>query len=370
MDENIANEALGADSYKSAAKTKFSYDGAFKRFMEILSDEVVKKFLLYLFGLENKIDFSEKLVRLQQETHNDGKERICDLFYRIGNLYFCIEIQTTNDKQMALRVFEYSFRGAMLHGVKESSPGRIVIDFPEPAVIYLRSSKATPDKIAVELNFPGNTVSYEAVLKKLSDYTVEELFEQYAYPIMSFYPLNYEKDLHKKHTTELEKDFIEDINEIIAKIEEAVKDGILDPTTAQILIDTLRSLMNMVSEDGNLIADKEVLENMRQVDTLEIIDYVKMADMIRSEAEANGIKIGEANGIKIGEANGIKIGEANGIKIGEANGIAKERKKVIMNLYANDFEPLYIAKLMNITKEEVDEIINGGENHSESEISK
>ncbi len=341
--KNNQNEAGNTGRSKSTVKKRFSYDGLFKRFMEILSDEVIKKFLLYLFGLDSKIDFSGKLVRLQQETHNNGKKRVSDLFYKIGNLYFCIEIQLMNDKQMALRVFEYSFRGAMLHGIRNSSAEEVTIVFPQPAVIYLRNSETTPDKITVKLSFPGNTVSYEAAVKKLSDYTVEDLFKQFAYPLMSFYPLNYEKDLHKKHTMELEKDFIEDINQIIDKIGEAVKNGILDPTAAQILINTLRSLMNMVSENGDLIADKEVLENMRQVDTIEIVDVVQAKE----------------DGIALGTKYGIEIGQKRGIEIGQKKGATNERKKNIMSLYSNNFEPLDIAKLLSIPKEEVDKVIRG-----------
>ncbi len=65
---------------------------------------------------------------------------------------------------------------------------------------------------------------------------------------------------------------------------------------------------------------------MRQVDTIEIVDVVQIKE--------------------------------DGIKIGRADGIAEERKKVIMNLYANDFEPLEISKLLSIPKEEVDKIIS------------
>ncbi len=78
---------------------------------------------------------------------------------------------------------------------------------------------------------------------------------------------------------------------------------------------------------------------MRQVDTIEIVDVVQAKE------------------------DGIKIGKEDGIKIGEANGIAKERKKVIMSLYSHNVEPLEIAKLLNLSKEEVDKIIN-------SEVSK
>ncbi len=72
---------------------------------------------------------------------------------------------------------------------------------------------------------------------------------------------------------------------------------------------------------------------MNQVDTIEIIDYVETLNIAKAEARA------------------------------EAR--ADERKKIIMSLYSHNFEPLDIANLLSLSKEEVDKIISAEENHYE-----
>lgn len=337
MNDKVENNKTQSEQTENTAggkrktkKKKVTYDELFKGYMDELPDEIVKKFLFFLFGLN--VEMAGELVRLQQETYNDKQKRVCDLFYRIGDFFFCIELQLINDKYMAIRVFEYSFRGAMLHGISESTDSHVTITFPEPAVIYLQNSGKTPDKITINLNFSGNTVQYEAKVRKLADYGVDDLFEQYAFPLMAFYPLKYLNALKKKHTAAVEKKFIRDISKIIERLCKAAEE-VIEPVMAQDIIDSLISLMYDVCENGGLIADKEVLINMEQFRTIEVNDYSEYYEMrkkMKNEVKSECISEGKT----------------------------EERKKIILRMTANGFTPANIAKQVDMTTAEVRKIIS------------
>ena len=103
-----------------------------------------------------------------------------------------------------------------------------------------------------------------------------------------------------------------------------------------------------MEENKNIKEAKEELERISQDDilrrkalnrTLEIADRLQMKKELKEAKEAVG--------------KSLEIGEKRGLKIGEEN----EKKKVIKNLHDLNIPIEQIAKVVELTEKEVEEIL-------------
>ena len=99
------------------------------------------------------------------------------------------------DEDISIRLAEYAL-GSALQGI-ESGEGAVWYEIPYSAVIYLRSSKNTPEKIHVTGHTPGGTVEYDCPVLKMSDYTIDSLFDKKLLLLVPFYFFNFESDFRK-----------------------------------------------------------------------------------------------------------------------------------------------------------------------------
>ncbi|MCL2018905.1 MAG: Rpn family recombination-promoting nuclease/putative transposase, partial [Oscillospiraceae bacterium] len=108
-----------------------------------------------------------------------------------------LEIQSSPDKTITLRVFEYAYRVAMQHG-KEQGKDYLKLDFPKTVVFYLRSDKKTPRELSIELNLPdGSTAAYTVPTKRLEEYKPEDLIKKSMLIFAPFYSMLWEKKLEQ-----------------------------------------------------------------------------------------------------------------------------------------------------------------------------
>ena len=61
--------------------------------------------------------------------------------------YYHLECQSTPDGTMEIRMWEYDTQIALLNA--EYREGMLYVDFPDSAVIYLRSNPNTPDELKI-----------------------------------------------------------------------------------------------------------------------------------------------------------------------------------------------------------------------------
>ena len=70
------------------------------------------------------------------------------------------------------------------------------VDLPESAVIYLRQTNNTPDKLTVEVKSPqGQTMTYESKVIKVQEYTKDVIFRKKLLMYLPFYVMRYENEL-------------------------------------------------------------------------------------------------------------------------------------------------------------------------------
>ena len=160
---------------------------------------MVQKMPQLLIPLVNEVfhtDYKkeEELLQLRNEYEEKLGKIVSDSIVAIGNKTYHIECQSVDDTTMTVRMVEYDFAIA-LEGARKN--GRIYeVDFPNSCVLYLRCSKATPERLEVKVNFPnGDSFVYESKVIKVQNYTSDEILEKKLLILLPYYIMRYEKDL-------------------------------------------------------------------------------------------------------------------------------------------------------------------------------
>jgi hypothetical protein len=160
-----------------AKAKKRTYDSYFKGFMGISLEKNIIRFINKFYN--DNLPLDSEITKLETETtDSDGETRRSDYIVKIAKRVFHIEIESgdgDNDGAMILRMVEYGFRSAFMHG-KSIEGNKLTLNFPNPVVVYLRDSEKTPAEFIVEVVFAnGKSIEQEIPVKRLSDYSPETL---------------------------------------------------------------------------------------------------------------------------------------------------------------------------------------------------
>ncbi len=269
----------------------------------------------------------EQIILLHNEhfiaqPEGNTKERITDTSFRICgkvNKNYHIECQSTTDSTMVMRMFEYDAQIALEEGKMEGE--KFVVTFPKSAVLYLRHTKNTPDKMTLEIRTPGGNVSYGIPVVKTQKYTIEEIFRKKLLFLLPFYIFVHEKNFadYEKNGEHLQK-LQEELAEICLRLEEFVQAGEISEFVRQ----SLTAMMKEVAE--KIAANYEkVRKGVAAVMGGEILEY---------------------------EAKTIW-------REGERIGVEKGKRQLYADLIKEGvFTPLEAAKRLNVKEEELEAYLN------------
>ena len=175
-----------------------------------------------VFGTNYRSD--RKIEQLRNEFYEKDGKVITDSIFRIGDKLYHIELQSTEDQTMALRMIQYDF--AIAAGRAEKSGSTYKIRFPESCVVYLRNNKNRPDKHRVLVEFPnGKSIAYESRIINVQDYTSDEIFEKKLLLFLPYYIMRYQKEFAKIEESKERLDaFLKELESIRKRLErETVK---------------------------------------------------------------------------------------------------------------------------------------------------
>jgi len=165
------------------------YDDVYRTIVQKLSFLIIPA-INEVFGTH--YDMKTDISQLRNEHLELAGKIITDSIFRIGNLIYHIECQSTPDGTMALRMFEYDFAIALEEARKAKVPYRV--KFPTPAVIYLRPDKRVRDFLALEVEFPdGQAVTYKVPVINVQEYSLDKIFEKWLWLFIPFYIMRYQK---------------------------------------------------------------------------------------------------------------------------------------------------------------------------------
>ena len=117
-----------------------------------------------------------------------------DAIFMIRRKRYHLECQSTNDRTMAIRMFEYDTEIAIENAQKDGYHYRV--EYPRGCILYLRSFASLPKTLGVTVLFPDDQeIEYSIPVINAQDYTEEEIFRKNLLMLLPFYILRYEKEL-------------------------------------------------------------------------------------------------------------------------------------------------------------------------------
>ncbi len=158
-----------------------------------------------------------KLEQLRNEFYEKGGKVVTDSVYKIERHIYHLECQSKNDSKMVLRMVQYDFDIGLEQASKNNAMNRV--ELPKSCVLYLRSTRNTPNILMTEIVQDGRTMVYESKVIKISDYTMDKMFQKKLVVFIPYYLLKYEKELLKDSiASETVRSLIEDCKEIANKM--------------------------------------------------------------------------------------------------------------------------------------------------------
>ena len=246
------------------------YDDVFKTMVTDLP-RITLKLINEMFRdtMSEKYTGNEPVEQLSNEVYLDGQDgeqgkRITDARIRVigrsGVKQYHIECQSTPDGSMIVRMFEYDSQIALQDS--DNTGQELTVNFPESGILYLRHNKTTPDRMMININTPGGSVSYAVPVMKLGYYSVDDIIKKDLYFLIPFYLFRFERliRIERKQGT-IEKTRIEhircDYQKLRKYLEEACISGIINEYEKCTIFDMSKKVLENLSEGSETIK-KEV----------------------------------------------------------------------------------------------------------------
>jgi hypothetical protein len=225
---------------------------------------------------------SEKLRRLLPDT--------VVIINKINAYHLEAEIRDNED--IVLRAFEYGFAEA-LRTKTVSDDGQVIsVKFPDARIIYWETTERTPDEVTLSIKFPGD-FKYDYVVKtfKILDYGIKELEEKKLAILLPFCVLKLRKRVvsakSSKRRAELSAEMKTILDELVAAIKRAEKNGLMSEEDSRIVLEYTERLYKALYQQYEEFKEADV--TLRDI----ILTYSE-------EAELRGIEKGVEKGIEKG----------------------------------------------------------------------
>ena len=249
-----------------------------------------------------------KVTQIRNEFFTEDGKIITDSIFLIKGKYYHIECQSRPDSTMEIRMIEYDFMIAHEHAKKQG--GKYVIRFPESAVLYLRHTRNTPDKLDVVVEMPdGRSIEYSTKVIKAQNYTKDEIFQKKLLILVPFYLMRYENEFSKMDTDEKKRlKFLKECEDLRIRLEKEV--GNKEALYVE-LINLIIRVSNHLLEDH-----KETKKGVKNIMGGKVLELA--SDKLIKKGRAEGLAEGLAEGRAEEKNSNIEKLAAHYLKTGEA----------------------------------------------------
>ena len=208
-------------------------------------------------------------------------ERITDTHFLIGSVRYHLECQSSIDGTIMYRIFEYDSQIAMQDGFL--SKDKLVVKFPNTAILYLRHNKNTPDFMTLEIRVPGAACNYRVPVMKVQKYSVDEIFEKRLFFLIPFHIFSYEKDF-REYDTDVQK--LEELTKVyeglVEKLEVYAENQVIDGYTKETIIDMSKKVLEHLAKKYS-----KVREGVGAIMGGKILDYPAKQALNQGRAEGD-----------------------------------------------------------------------------------
>lgn len=257
-------------------------------------------------------------------NQQDGEEEKCitdTAFAVIGKRRknYHIECQSTADKTMLIRMFEYESQIALDNGTVKGNT--LTVTFPHSGVLYLRHTKKTPDELTIRIKTTGGDVSYPVKVFKVQSYTIDEIFLKKLLFLIPFYIFTHEKRFRVYNTNEKRLYALKnEYEEIMQRLEALMNAGKIDEFTKCMIVDMSNRVLQHIA-----IKYDNVREGVKTVMGGKVLNYEakdilnRGLDQGRREVAENLIKLGKNSFEEIAQCAKISVSEVE--KLAEKLGV-------------------------------------------------
>lgn len=235
------------DETKDQALSATPYDDVFRTLLVDCSGLVyplLNEIFGEHYGKDVILDFHQNEHYLKQQNGAEEK-RITDESFDVLDSArnflkkYHLECQTNPDNSIALRFFEYDSQIAKESGVLTGN--KLVVTFPNSAVLFLRSSGVVGNSLIVEIITPEGEMHYHIKALRLQDYTIEELFAKQLYILLPYSMFYFEKDLEQcERDSEAREKLEQTFADIVDGLADASRRGDISPFQMMLLIDMIK----------------------------------------------------------------------------------------------------------------------------------
>jgi ribosome-binding factor A len=227
--------------------------------------------------------------------------------------------------KILIRIVEYDAQIALDNA--KVGEDVIVASFPHTAVLYLRSTEKTPDKMHVVIEVPEDSIEYEVPVTQVSAYTIDEIFEKKLYLLIPFYIFTYESGFSEYNINEEKLESLkQEYQKIIDRLNVLTEKGEISSFDQRTIIELADDVMKKLTRKYNNI-QREVGELMSGA-------------MIQTEARKirdEGIELGRIAGVEQGRNEGkaqmlIEVSREDGLD--DATILNRLQKKIGLSLEA------------------------------------
>jgi hypothetical protein len=264
-------------------KHQLSYDKIIKNTLA-QSNELTIRFINGLFGDDIPLDATVEW--LDKESVSDKHTAIVADFYpRIDGKMYAIEVEQDGQGDMAVRVFKYTVGGAMLHSMT-ATKAELYITFPQPCVIFLNSSKNTPQELTWNIEFfDGQKVAVKVPTLHLADLSVKEIAERDLFPIGQFYLRTF-----GTLTEDKVESFRAAAESLLMELKKAADREVVPIHVVEQMQETVRKIIDNITikseKEVGFIMTTNITETLPWIDYREL--YEKLEERGRAEGEAKG----------------------------------------------------------------------------------
>lgn len=270
------------------------YDDVFRTLANDCPDLLVP-LINEVFG-ENYPEEAE--IRFYPNEHfinqKDGKtqERITDTCFELSadtTKKYHLECQSTPDSSMLIRMFEYDTQIALDDCIVKENV--LTVDFPNSAILYLRCTKNTPDKIHVTIRTPSGQLSYEIAVVKIQNYPLEKIFQKKLLFLIPFYIFTHENNFKIYNENEAQMHLILTEYQLIRnKLEEFALSGVINEYIKCTLMEMCGKVIEYLAKDYT-----HVQEGVKSIMVGKVLDY-EAKDILNK-----GVSQGFSRGIEKGK---------------------------------------------------------------------
>lgn len=189
---------------------------------------------------------NEHFINRQDANTQEKITDSCFIIKGIENKKYHIECQSTEDKEMQVRFFEYDAQIAL--DDKEMEKDKMILTFPHSAALYLRHTRNAPDALTLEIRTPGGTVSYKIPVLKAQRYTSDEIFDKNLLFLIPFYIFSYEsRFMEIEENEEKLQELRREYSDIKARLEHLCLEGKISEYVKCTLIDMSKKVVREIA---------------------------------------------------------------------------------------------------------------------------